>query len=499
VDAVAIPALLAAAPIALILLTMLGWQWSAGRAGLAGLALAALLAHAWFGFGHPEPVAGPLRAWGGVGAEGSFLALTILWILWPALALHRMQLDSGAIDALRGGLARLTSEPALQALLVGWLLALFFEGAAGFGTPVALVAPVLVGLGFAPVQAVVLALLGHAAGVSFGALGTPVLAQVALTGFDAIEIAWRTALLHALLGGVLMLFFMRTLAAGGHAPDTRWAMLAAAGFLLPALALAALVGPELATLGGALAGGAIFVAVLHRRGGGTAPGLGRALAPYAVLVVIVVLTRAWAPLAQALGAVVIEWQLFDHFQSRVAPLAHPGSLLLAALLIGSRIQRLPMSVVATALGHAARQLVPVTVALLAMLVLSRLMLHAGMIDALQRAAVQGVGAAWPWIAPAVGALGSFVTGSATASNVLFTTLQVKTAAELGLAATAIVAAQGFGAAVGNIVCPHNIVAGAATVGLTGREGEILRRTVLPCVVYLALGGAVVAGWVALGG
>ncbi|MGZ7259724.1 L-lactate permease, partial [Streptococcus pyogenes] len=87
---------------------------------------------------------------------------------------------------------------------------------------------------------------------------------------------------------------------------------------------------------------------------------------------------------------------------------------------------------------------------------------------------------------------SFVTGSATASNVLFTTLQAQTATALGLPVASIVAAQGFGAAVGNIVCPHNIVAGAATVGLAGREAEVLRRTLLPCLLYLALGGAAVA-------
>jgi lactate permease len=485
--------LLAAAPIVLILVLMLALQWSAARAGAAALALAAVLAHTVFGFGDAAAGTGALRAYTGVAAEGGFLAATILWILWPALALHRLQHDSGAIATLRGGLARLTSKPALQALLVGWLLALFFEGAAGFGTPVALAAPILVGLGFAPVPAVVLALLGHAAGVSFGALGTPVLAQVALTGLDAVELAWRTALLHALLGGVLMAFFVRTLAAEGHAPRPAWAALAAAGFLLPSLALAALLGPELATLGGALVGGAAFVVALRRSGGtGLAPGLGRALAPYAVLVAIVVTTRAVPPLAQALGAVAIEWQLFDRYQARMQPLTHPGTLLLAALLIGARLQRVPLTAVAAALGHAARQLLPVTAALLAMLVLSRLMLHAGLIGTLEQAAVHGVGPAWPWVAPAVGALGSFVTGSATASNVLFTTLQAQTASALGLPAAAIVAAQGFGAAVGNIVCPHNVVAGAATVGLAGREGEILRRTLLPCLLYLALGGAVVA-------
>lgn len=502
-------AMLAATPIAAILGLMLGLRWSAARAGAAALALAAVLAVGVFGFGAPgSSGAGALQPLAGVVAEGGFLTLTILWILWPALALHRLQQTRGAIDTLRTSLTRLTGSTALQALLVGWLMALFFEGAAGFGTPVALAAPLLVGLGFAPVPAVVLALLGHAVGVSFGALGTPVLAQVALTGLDGLQIAWRTALLHTLLGGVMMAFFVHTLAANGHRPGWRWAALAAAGFLVPSMALAALLGPELATLGGALAGGALFIAVLRRQpvaavvsphGGGPSDatsGLAHALAPYGVLVVGVValaVARLWPPVADALSGVQISWQGFGGYGGRMQPLTHPGTLLLASLLIGARLQRVPLREVGGALTHSARQLVAVTLALLAMLVLSRLMLHAGFIGALEHAAVQLVGPAWPWVAPAVGALGSFVTGSATASNVLFTSLQAQTAQALSLPVTAIVAAQGFGAAVGNIVCPHNIVAGAATVGLAGRESEILRRMVVPCMLYLALGGAMLSG------
>jgi lactate permease len=499
-------ATLAATPIFAILGLMLGLHWSAARAGAAALALAAVLAVVVFDFGAPG--AAPLRSFAGVLAEGGFLTLTILWILWPALALHRLQQTCGAIDTLRNSLTRLTGSTALQALLVGWLMALFFEGAAGFGTPVALAAPLLVGLGFAPVPAVALALLGHAVGVSFGALGTPVLAQVALTGLDGVQIAWRTALLHTLLGGVMMVFFVRTLAASGHRPGWRWAALAAAGFLLPGMALASLLGPELATLGGALAGGALFIAVLRRHAvatavptegdepSGTAGGLAHALAPYGVLVIGVValaVARLWAPVDDALSGVQVVWQGFGGFGGRMQPLTHPGTLLLVSLLIGARLQRVPLRDVGGALAHSARQLVPVTLALLAMLVLSRLMLHAGFIGTLEQAAVQLVGPAWPWVAPAVGALGSFVTGSATASNVLFTSLQAQTAQALALPVTAIVAAQGFGAAVGNIVCPHNIVAGAATVGLAGRESEILRRMLLPCAIYLALGGAVLSG------
>lgn len=522
---------LAAAPLVLIVALMLGPRWSAAWAGVAGFALAALLASTATGLGGPPPVpglpgpvAGPMI---GVLAESGFTAATILWILWPALALHEHQQRCGALDALRAGLGRLTGERPLQILFVGWFAALFLEGAAGFGTPVALVAPILTGLGVAPVRAVVLALLGHAAGVSFGALGTPVLAQVALTGIDAAGIAWRTALLHAVSGSLLMAFFVRTLREDGPrpaAPVIGWAAFAAAAFLLPSLAFAALIGPELATLGGALAGGAAFVALLRCRamrrgppasdGAASAPnptgstsaalaapasaalGLRRALWPYVVLVALVLVTRALPALSEALGSVVVQWRLFERFEGRMLPLTHPGTLLFVALLVGAGMQGVSARQLLPSLARAARRLLPVSAALFAMLALSRLMLHAGMIDALERGVVAGLGQGWPFVAPAVGALGSFVTGSATASNVLFSTLQAQTALGLGLPVATMLAAQGFGAAIGNVVCPHNIVAGAATVGLAGREADVLRHTLLPCAAYLALGGMLVAAWTA---
>lgn len=495
----------AAVPIATLLALMLGLRWSAARAGVAGLAVAAALALTVFAPA-PAPQA-DLRRFAGVLAEGAFTCATILWILWPALALHHLQQRSGAFEALRAAFTRLGGERLPQVLLVGWFAALFFEGAAGFGTPVALAAPLLAGLGIPAVHAVVLALLGHAAGVSFGALGTPVLTQAALTGLDAVRIAGYTALLHAGLGGVLMAFFVRELLAAGGAPQGRsraagWAALAAALFLVPCLLLAWWLGPELATLGAALGGGLVFVAALRASrapappasDGAAAGGLVRALWPYAVLVLVVLLTRALPPVRELVGQVVLQWRWQEAFQGRMQPLAHPGTMLFIALVGGALLQR-RFGQVGGALAAAARQLLPVTVALLAMLCLSRLMLHAGMVGALEQAAVRLFGGAWPAAAPAVGALGSFVTGSATASNVLFTTLQVQAAQALGLPVLVLVAAQCFGAAIGNVVCPHNVVAGAATVGLAGREADILRRTVLPAAVYLLLGGVAVL-WLA---
>ena len=134
-----------------------------------------------------------LRAGLGAFAEALHATGTILWIILPALAIFEFPTRAGAIERIRNTLVALTDERRIQAILIAWFFGLFMEGAAGFGTPVALAAPQLVGLGYAPVRAVALALLGHAAGVSFGAVGTPVLAQVEAAGLAGGEIATGTA------------------------------------------------------------------------------------------------------------------------------------------------------------------------------------------------------------------------------------------------------------------------------------------------------------------
>jgi lactate permease len=169
-------------------------------------------------------------------------------------------------------------------------------------------------------------------------------------------------------------------------------------------------------------------------------------------------------------------------------LYHPGTMLLLTFMLAALWQRAPLSMVGSTLNTVVRRLLPVTVSLVAMLGLSRVMVHAGMIDALATTAAAGVGDLWPLFAPAIGVLGTFVTGSATASNILLTSFQVATAQQLGLSVLGITAAQGFGAAVGNIICPHNIVAASATVNLVGREGDVLRLTVLVTLAYAMLGG-----------
>jgi lactate permease len=328
-----------------------------------------------------------------------------------------------------------------------------------------------VGLGYDPVRAVVLALLGHAAGVSFGAVGTPTLAQVELSGLDAAALAGRIAVLHALLGPGLLLLMLRL---AGEGPLTRAdlvnAGVAVAAFFAPSVALAALAGPEVPSLGGALVGAVLFVLFLRRRGEGRTPPLGGLmpdLAPYLAILALVLATRLVGPLGEGLRSVAVEWTRAGGFTGRFEPLYHPGTLLFLGLALGAMLTGRADGLLPS-LRAALVRLLPVAAALGIMLALSRVMVHSGMIGTLAEAAAE-TGAAWPLLAPAVGVLGTFITGSATASNILFTDFQLSAARALDLPAAAMTAAQGVGAAVGNIVAPHNIIAGSATVGLTGRE------------------------------
>jgi len=213
--------LLAALPIGLVLVAMIGLRWSAAVAGLLGLAVALTLAIGVFGLGS-QPGPGLVAAAAGALAEALFTAGSILWIVFPALCIYDLQARSGAFDTIRGRLTGLSDDPRLLALLIAWFFALFMEGVAGFGTPVALAAPILVSLGFPPVRAVTLAMIGHAAGVSFGAVGTPVLPQMAATGLSGLAITPVTALLHALLGWMLVGFLVRLAGPRPGAGCCRW-------------------------------------------------------------------------------------------------------------------------------------------------------------------------------------------------------------------------------------------------------------------------------------
>ncbi|WP_402463666.1 L-lactate permease [Isoptericola aurantiacus] len=513
--------LLAVLPIAAILVLMVAVRWSAAAAGGTAAVGAMALALTAFGFGGPDFPFGPVQGVVGVLARAAWVALTVMLIIGPALGIHHLQQRTGATKALEAGLARITPDPRVAALLIVWFFCLLIEGAAGFGTPVALAAPFLVAAGFRPVTAVVAAMVGHASAVPFAAVGTPTLAQLAIVDDAPRELSWAVAPYMALTGLVLAFVVARLVGTllPTAGPPWRWMAVAYLAFFVPNLLVARFVGPELPSLVGAIGGAVVFVLAVRwavRRRPPPPPAevaaedavtdaavaehpprmsFLAATAPYLVLVVLVLVTRLIVPVRDAARSVVWQWELFGHFSESIEPLYHPGLLLALAFLAGAVWQRAALADMGAAFRRATLQVVPVFVALVAMVTVAFTMSESGMTTQLAVAAA-GAGVLWPVLSPFVGALGTFMTGSATASNILFTEFQDQTALAADLDPVPLLGAQGAGAAIGNIICPHNVVAAAATVGLGGREGQVLRQALPVAAVCLVLIGAM--AWVLVG-
>lgn len=549
-------AALAALPILTALVLLAGLRWQASRAmPVCAFAAGAIALLAW-----RVP---PVRALAAV-VEGGFITVSILYIVFGALFLLAVMKASGAMGAIQTSLAAVSGDRRVQAVLIAWHFGSFIEGAAGFGTPAAITAPLLIGLGFPPLAAVTVALVGDSTAVSFGAVGTPVivgmgqglvgLSEGAAAGAvvpDAAAIGRQIALYDLALGTLMPAVLVLTLAAGFGGPRGLRDGLEAVPFavatgLVQAAAAAAVawtLGPEFPSLVGA-AVGLLFALLLASRGllvprrawdfppapaeaaapGGSAggdaaapareaparpgPGLGRALAPYVLLAALLSVTRVRAlPFGEALAGVVVgPGELFGTgISATLQPLYSPGAVFVVTTLVAAALLGLPRRAVGQAVveagGVAARTVVP----LVAAVVTVRLFIQSGvnaqdlpaMPLALADVAARSVGGAWPSVAPWVGALGAFIAGSATFSNMLFALFQHGVAVDAGHPPVAILALQGVGAAAGNMVCVHNVVAACAVAQILGREGQVIRRTAAPMVVHVLLAGLL--GWALRGG
>ena len=502
---------LAAAPLVLVLFLMIARNWGGSKAGVAGWAAAVAIAVVAFGADFQLLVV----AFG----RGLLLALYVLYIIWMALLLYHTVNEAGAIDVLGQELPALAPDRAAQALLLAWVFGSFLQGASGFGVPAAVIAPLLVGLHFPPNAAVAVALLGHGWAVSFGSLGSSYLALMAATGLPGEAMASESALLLAVacLGcglGVL-------LTAGGlRGLRERWFFLlvvtAVMGAVQWALATAGLW--TLAALGAGMAGLVASAMLLRPRTLVDVSGtparlldwqrLAKAFVPYLLLVVIIVAGQL--VFAGPLDVVEINlnfptvetdfgWQTAAGPGRSISLLGHAGALLLYASVCAFLWFRLRGTfhpekayegvVIAR---KTVKGSIKSTVSIVALVAMALTMQHAGMTQMLAVALSENTGALFPLLSPFIGALGAFVTGSNTNSNVIFGQLQQQTALALGTSTPIILAAQTAGGAMGSVFAPAKVVVGVSTVA-GADEGKVLRLATTYGVGLLVVLGLVV--WV----
>ena len=509
---------LSAVPILVLVTAILGLKWSAPRAGAVSWLAVSLIALTFFG--------ADLNLLAIGSAKGLSLALFVLSIIWTSVLLYNVIDRLGGIEVIGRTMTRLVGGPLAQALVVGWAFSGSMQGVAGFGVPVAVVAPLLVFMGFHPAKAAAIVLVGHAWAVTFGSLGSSYYTIQLVTGIPGQEIGPHMAALFALptiLTGFAVAHLQGGLASvrkggaaivimGGAMAGTVWVM-------------ASIGAPQIASIVSGLLGcgvGWLAARTALLREGDSAPEPGphqaspqpgpkagetrsfhMAFLPYYLVLLLSVLSQV--PAVKELGAS-LHWGLDypstetslgftveeEEGYARIRLLRHPAPLILLSLALAyvayRATGRWTRGAAAQALKQTYAQSVPSSVGVATLVMMALVMTDTGMTALLGRAIAQGTGAVFPLFSPFIGVLGTFMTGSNTNSNVMFGALQLETAEALGIGALTVVSTQSIGGSLGSAIAPAKVLVGTTIVGLSGKEGEVLRRTIPYCLAIVLVVG-----------
>jgi lactate permease len=505
--------LLALSPVLVILVLMLGLRWGGSKAGAAGWFAAVLVAA--LGFGAVPRLIGYAQV------KGVLLTLDVLYIIWMALLFFHVADEAGAVRVIGERLPTLTGDRMMQGLLIGWVFCSFLQGFGGFGVPVAVVAPLLVGLGFGPVQAVIMASVGHGWAVTFGSLAISFITLMAATNLPGELLAPDAGLLlgvAAFFSGGLVAYvgsgwkgLLRALPAVG----VLGAVMGGMQYVLATNGLWTL-GATGASLAGLLVAVGLTRLPLYRNARDGEQGKGDdnparqpaanaspdgaprslpiSLSAYAVLIGLALATSLIPPVSELFNSVrltlqfpelatALGWVTPAEAGRRISLFGHPGAILLYSSLLAyaiyARAGYYQPGAAGRVLKKVAKGAINSSLGIAAMVGMAAIMTHAGMTNLLARGLSEGVGAeAYPLVAPVIGALGAFMTGSNTNSNVLFAALQQQTAQLLGLSVPLILAAQTASGALASVFAPAKVIVGCTTVGLSGQEGRVIGKILL---------------------
>ncbi|MBZ5586314.1 MAG: L-lactate permease [Acidobacteriia bacterium] len=496
-----VSALVAALPVFVLLLLLGILRKPAWMASLAGLGAAALVAAGAYGM-----------PWGKLGAAAAcgaaFGLCPIGWVVFTAILLYRVTVESGKFELLKDSIGHLTDDRRLQALLIAFAFGAFIEGAAGFGTPVAVAAAMLVGLGFSPFYAAGICLLANTAPVAFGSIGIPVTTLAVTTGLPVDRLSAGVGRICAPIS-LIVPSYLVVVMSGWKGLRGVFAAAAFCGLTFAAtqFTVSNFVGPQLTDILSSLAAMTTVFLVIRWNHPRPAPSphnpraVALAWAPYALLVVFVLLW-GYKPFQQMLKTTDISfpWPLLHNTILRMPPvsakpaayaatytlpwLSASGTACFFAAILGAMVAGLKPRQFAGVLARTAKQLALAELTLAAVLGLAFLMNYSGATATLGLA-FAATGALFPFFSALLGWLGVFLTGSDTSSNALFGPLQVVTAGRLGMNPVLMAAANSSGGVMGKMISLTSIAVGAAATSMKREEEALLFRFTLKHSVILA--------------
>jgi lactate permease len=496
----------------------------------------------------------PLRQIAAASCDGIVTAVSILYIVLGAVLLLNLLQESGAMHAIRKSMFLISPDRRVQAIIVAFFFGSFIEGAAGFGTPAAVAAPILVAVGFPAMAAVMVTLIIQSTPVSFGAVGTPILIgvnaglsnQAEVTNYLSAHSVDFPAYLHAIGGkvaiihgitGTLIPLILVLMMGRFFGKKRKWtdglsilpfALFAGLCFTIPYTLTGVFLGPEFPTLAGSLLGLIIIIPAV--KSGFLIPkdiwdfpvkeswpsewegqkfetkmevpaktGIFRAWLPYVLVAIFLLASRLWPWLKNSLASLTLNWhQIFGTpIDTSFQPLFLPGFLFVIVSILTVFFLKMPKYQIKEAFNKSLRMLIGPTIALAFAVPMVKVFINSGNPGGLDKmpvilasGAAALVGKIWTGFAAVIGALGAFIAGSNTFSNMMFSLFQFATAIKTGVVPGVIVALQAVGGAAGNMICVHNVVAASAVVGLIGKEGHLIRKTLLPMLYYLIVAAIV---------
>jgi lactate permease len=534
-DSLVLSTLVAAIPIAVLFVLLAGFRVAAHWSSLASLALALVIAVAVYGM----PVSLALNS---TLAGVAFGLFPIVWIVINAIFVYNVIVDAGYFDVIQNSLASLSNDRRIQVVLIAFILGALLEATAGFGTPVAITAAIMAGLGFEALYAAALALLANTAPVAFGGFAIPIITGASVAQIDTMQLSQmvgrQTPLLALIIPGFLVVVM-----SGWRRMLEVWPVIVVSGvsFAGAQYVVSNFIGPELADLLAAIVGVVAVVALLavwspreewhfpnepaaSERESYERPPLGATLlawSPFIIIVVIFLLAQI-EPMKSTLrgieaavnfptaevneqGKIAVGWPGLDGQVTRQPPavgeagpypakyqtdwLSAAGSLILIADIISLFILRIGPGRALRIYGQTLNQLKWAILTIATILGLAYLFNYSGMTYTLGLA-FAATGILFPFFSAFIGWLGVALTGSDTSSNALFANLQKTTAGQLGLSPILAVGANSSGGVLGKMISPQNLAVGTSSTGLQGREGDLF-RLVLPWSIALTIVMAII--------
>jgi len=471
----------AMSPILLVLIGMIGFNLSGKYVGPAASVYAAIICILYFNKADYMVTNGLAKVIGVDYYQGAKEGFKIFCLIWPAFIVLKTLMNTGAIEKIKEALSGVTDDKRIQLILIGELFVVFLEGAAGAGSPAAVAGPFLVALGIDPVLSAAIALIGDGICTSYGGAGLSTIGGGAYLVQQGVATAKMNGMMAARLhiwGYMIAPALMVYLVYGRKGFKNLKGYLLWASLSTPVVLIFTthVLGPEFGSLGtGAisLALSAAFLMLVKFKtpeeykqtvtltAQSSQYGKLQAFAPYILIVLGLPIVRFTVP-----------WKILTMF----GYIVWVNTVLFLCSFFGAMILKVKLSDYFKIVGNCFKTLFPAFITIGSLLVVSSLMNHSGMIRIMAEYCARIAGRIYPAMAVLIGGIGAFITGTCLGSNIMFAPMHLIAAQNLNLNVLTIFAGSNTGGSLGNMICPNNVIAAAATVGVIGKEGAIMKKT-----------------------